>query len=93
MTRVKRPRNRRPVPKPTQSMDREARLGESPAPFQTAAPRQQAVWAMRTLINSLPEGRERSYAVEACIGLSYRLWGWNVERFRDELAQAVLLRG
>ena len=47
-----------------------------------------ALVAMVILLDSVEEGRERSYVMEALIGLVWRLWQWNVEKFRDELELA-----
>jgi hypothetical protein len=50
-----------------------------------APEREHAVMAVLVAIHMVPEGRERKMMVEAMIGFTFRAWGWNVQKFTEEL--------
>lgn len=47
-----------------------------------------ALVAMVILLDSVEEGRERAYTMEALIAMVWRMWQWNVEKFQAELELA-----
>jgi hypothetical protein len=46
---------------------------------------QHAVMSILSAINMVPEGRERGAMVEAMVIFVFRAWGWNVQKFTEEL--------